>query len=72
MCYHEIIIVVTGVLEEVDDVLVNVNIVDAEKAAKNVENKKKARKNPYDEVDEMDEFGNVSEALDSHIIMESI
>ncbi len=43
-----------------DDVLVNVNIVDAEKAAKNVENKKKTRQNPYDEVEEMDEFGNVS------------
>ncbi|XP_064397801.1 U4/U6.U5 tri-snRNP-associated protein 1-like [Halichondria panicea] len=51
----------SGVLEEMDDVLVNVNIVDAEKAAKNVENKKKTRQNPYDEVEEMDEFGNVNQ-----------
>jgi len=49
-----------GVLDEEDDVLMNVNIVDSEKAVKNVENKKNARANPYDQQEEMDEFGNVS------------
>lgn len=47
-----------GVLEESDDVLENVNFIDSEKAAKNIENK--LRKNdykPYD--DEYDEFGMV-------------
>ena len=49
-----------GVLEEDDDVLMNVNIVDDEKATKNVELKKgKPGYNPYDE-EEVDEFGNVS------------
>lgn len=46
-------------LEEEDDVLVNVNIADDEKAAQNIENKKKKPVyNPYDE--EYDQDGNVS------------
>ena len=49
-----------GVLDEDDDVLMNVNIVDDEKAVKNVELKKgKSDYNPYEE-EEVDEFGNVS------------
>ena len=44
--------------EEEDDALVNVNIIDEEKAKKNVENKKK--KPAYKPYDEFDEFGNVS------------
>lgn len=49
-----------GVLDENEDVLLNVNIVDDEKAAKNVELKKgKPDYNPYDE-EELDELGNVS------------
>ena len=47
------------VLDEAeDDVLVNVNIIDEEKAKKNVENKKK--KPAYKPYDEFDEYGNVS------------
>lgn len=48
-----------NVLDENEgDVLVNVNVVDDEKAAKNIENKKKLPTyKPYDEVDE---FGVVS------------
>ena len=46
-----------GVLDEEDDVLINVNMIDDEKAAKNVENKKKKPDyKPYDEP-EMDEYG---------------
>nr|XP_015910783.2 U4/U6.U5 tri-snRNP-associated protein 1 isoform X2 [Parasteatoda tepidariorum] len=46
-----------GVLEEEDDVLENVNIIDNEKYAKNVENKKKKPDyRPYEEP-EFDEFG---------------
>ncbi|GFS60678.1 hypothetical protein NPIL_117051 [Nephila pilipes] len=46
-----------GVLEEEDDVLENVNIVDNERYAKNVENKKKKPDyKPYEEP-EFDEFG---------------
>nr|XP_042895222.1 U4/U6.U5 tri-snRNP-associated protein 1 isoform X2 [Parasteatoda tepidariorum] len=46
-----------GVLEEEDDVLENVNIIDSEKYAKNVENKKKKPDyRPYEEP-EFDEFG---------------
>ena len=52
--------VVTGVLDEKEDVLLNVNLLDNEKAAKNVELKKnKPGYNPYEE-EEIDEFGNVS------------
>ena len=48
-----------GVLEEDDDTLINVNIIDEEKAAKNIENKKKKPDyKPYDESD-MDEYGMV-------------
>ena len=46
-----------GILEEQDDVLVNVNIIDNEKAEKNVELKKKEMYNPFEE--EEDEFGDV-------------
>ena len=54
------VICCSGVLDEDGDVLLNVNIVDDEKAAKNVELKKgKPGYNPYDE-EELDEFGNVS------------
>lgn len=46
-------------LDEGEDVLLNVNMVDAEKAAKNVELKKsKPSYNPYEE-EEVDELGNV-------------
>lgn len=46
-----------GVLDEDEDVLENVNLLDNEKAAKNVENKgKKTGYKPYDD-DEFDEFG---------------
>ncbi|XP_023236916.1 U4/U6.U5 tri-snRNP-associated protein 1-like [Centruroides sculpturatus] len=47
-----------GVLEESEDVLENVNFIDNEKAAKNIENKlRKSDYKPYD--DEFDEFGMV-------------
>ena len=50
----------TGVLEDDSDVLVSVNIIDDEKAAKNVELRKgKPGYNPYEE-EEVDEYGNVS------------
>lgn len=46
-----------GVLEEEEDVLVNVDMVDKEKADKNIENKtKRPEYRPYDEP-EFDEFG---------------
>ena len=49
-----------GVLDDVDDVLLNVNMVDDEKAAKNVDLRKgKPDYNPYQE-ETVDEFGNVS------------
>lgn len=52
--------ILIGVLEEEDDVLENVNIVDNERYAKNVENKKKKPDyRPYEEP-EFDEFGIVS------------
>ena len=52
-----------GVLEEDEDVLLNVNIADDEKAAKNVELKKgKPGYNPYEE-EEVDEFGNVRKLI---------
>lgn len=58
-----------GVLdEEDDDVLVNVNIIDDERAEKNVENKKKKPDyKPYDEP-ELDEYGmfKVKEVLDKY------
>ena len=48
------------VLDEDGDVLLNVNMVEAEKAAKSVELKKgKPMYNPYEE-EEVDELGNVS------------
>ena len=34
----------------------NVSIVDSEKAAKNVENKKMSRQNPYEEEEEIDKL----------------
>ncbi|KAG7321368.1 hypothetical protein KOW79_015783 [Hemibagrus wyckioides] len=46
-----------GVLEEKEDVLVNVNIVDREKAEKNVElKKKKPEYKPYDEEESVDDM----------------
>ncbi|ESN94957.1 hypothetical protein HELRODRAFT_102759 [Helobdella robusta] len=54
--------------EDDEDVLINVNMVDDEKAAKNVENKKaRPTYNPYDEP-EYDEFGNIKqkELLDKY------
>lgn len=36
----------------------NVNIIDSEKAVKNIETKKGSKYNPYDK-EEVDEFGNV-------------
>ena len=56
VCYHWL----SGVLDEdADDTLINVNIIDDERAAKNVENKKK--KPGYQAYDdsEFDEFGTV-------------
>ncbi|XP_066260823.1 U4/U6.U5 tri-snRNP-associated protein 1 [Euwallacea similis] len=51
----------SGVLENEDDVLVNVNMIDNEKYKKNVENKtRKIHYNPY-ENEEYDEFGNPKE-----------
>ncbi|XP_066145884.1 U4/U6.U5 tri-snRNP-associated protein 1 [Euwallacea fornicatus] len=51
----------SGVLENEDDVLVNVNMIDNEKYKKNVENKtRKIHYNPYDN-EEYDEFGNPKE-----------
>ena len=48
-----------GVLEEAPDVLVNVNIIEAEKAAENIElRKKKTGYNPYEE--EVEEVHTVS------------
>lgn len=53
-------ILVPGVLEEEEDVLENVNIVDSERYAKNVENKKKKPDYKAYEEPEFDEFGIVS------------
>ncbi|XP_055949942.1 U4/U6.U5 tri-snRNP-associated protein 1-like isoform X2 [Argiope bruennichi] len=56
---HQVILTLKdkGVLEEEDDVLENVNIVDSERYAKNIENKKKKPDYmPYEEP-EYDEFG---------------
>ena len=48
----------SAILAEEDDVLVNVNVVDSEKAAKNIELRKgKPAYNPYD--DEEEELGEV-------------
>ena len=51
----------TGILDDEDDpeTLINVNMVDAERALRNVENKKKKPDyNPYDDAEE-DEYGMV-------------
>ena len=41
-----------GVLEETDDVLVNVNIIEAEKASRNIDlRRKKPTYNPYEDMD---------------------
>ncbi len=49
-----------GVLEEEEDILMNINMLEAEKAVNNVELKKgKPGYNPYDR-EEVDEEGNVS------------
>lgn len=46
-----------GVLQEEEDVLVNVNIVDKEKAKKNVElRKKKPEYRPYEEEESVDDM----------------
>ena len=56
-----------GVLDEDEDVLLNVNIIDDEKAAKNVELRKgKPGYNPYEE-EEVDEYGNVSLYFVPHV-----
>ena len=56
-----------GVLDEEEDVLINVNIIDNEKAAKNVELKRgKPGYNPYEE-EEVDEYGNVSMYIVPHV-----
>lgn len=52
---------VSGVLEEKEDMLVNVNIVDREKAEKNVElKKKKPDYKPYEEEESVDDMVAVS------------
>lgn len=52
---------VSGVLAEDEDVLVNVNMVDREKAEKNVElKKKKPDYKPYDEEESVDDMVMVS------------
>lgn len=51
----------SGVLVEEEDVLVNVNIVDQEKAEKNVElKKKKPDYKPYEEEESVDDMVTVS------------
>lgn len=51
----------TGVLEEEEDVLVNVGLVDREKAEKNVElKKKKPDYKPYDEEESVEDMVTVS------------
>ncbi len=50
-------VIFTGVLEEEEDVLVNVGLVDKEKAEKNVElKKKKPDYKPYDEEESVDDM----------------
>ena len=47
-----------GVLEETDDVLVNVNLVEAEHAVRNVDlRRKKTAYNPYEEEMDTDQVG---------------
>lgn len=54
-------VLLSDVLDEKDDVLMNVNIVDDEHAAQNVENKKnKLDYKPYDD-GEVDEYGMLKE-----------
>ena len=60
-CAYQLIFVHTSVdiLDDKEDVLLNVNMIDKEKADKNVEYRKgKPGYNPYEE--EEDEFGDVS------------
>ena len=55
----------TGILDDEDDpeTLINVNMVDAERALRNVENKKKKPDyNPYDDAEE-DEYGMVGNGV---------
>lgn len=50
-------VIFTGVLEEEEDVLVNVGLVDKEKAEKNVElKKKKPDYKPYEEEESVDDM----------------
>ena len=54
---------IAGILEEDDDTLVNVNIIDSEKAKEYIENKKKKPDyKPYDEP-EYDEYGMVCKLM---------
>lgn len=56
------IYILKGILEEADDVLVNVNITEAEKAIRNVNlKKKKADYDPYEEID-------IEEVIDNYIL----
>lgn len=60
--------VISGVLVEEEDVLVNVNIVDQEKAEKNVElKKKKPDYKPYEEEESVDDMVTVSPLFFSQI-----
>lgn len=61
---HQVILTLRdkGVLDEDEDVLENVNLLDNEKAAKNIENKKnKVNYRPYDD-EEFDEFGSLKQS----------
>lgn len=62
-CHH--LVLVKGILDGDDEpeTLINMNMVDNEKAARNVENlKKKPDYNPYDDAEE-DEYGMVGKSL---------
>lgn len=59
----------TGVLEEEEDVLVNVGLVDKEKAEKNVElKKKKPDYKPYEEEESVDDMVTVRLHLEFQIL----
>jgi len=60
-------VIFTGVLEEEEDVLVNVGLVDKEKAEKNVElKKKKPEYKPYEEEESVDDMLVVRSPVNFH------
>ena len=65
---HKVCNIFPGVLDDSEDVLLNPNMIDDERAAKNVELKKsKSTYNPYEEDEMVDDLGNVRTALWSHL-----